>query len=606
MSKKTINLGAVVDDYTGDYLRKGGQKINDNFDEIYAKLGDTLDLHPAGAWENFVALGGSPIDVFSPTFGSETNLDSALGIITVALPAVTSSDYGKVIKIRDVEGTWATNNVSVTTPGVETINGSTSALFDANYTEVTFVYTIGGWKYIPGIRLDGFATESATAGVNRYDFTATSGQTVFTPSSSYNVNAVEVYRNGALLFYSATAGSLDSTSDYGSSDIGDNLVVLNGTNIKLREASDLNDIITIITYTQSVSAAVTSYRRYSVTLVDQNIEPSVVSIVGQIIARPSLDDSLVNRTFSLVEFTGIPTDEFNPNAFQLFLNGTLLTQAGTANLPGDETSPIGEDEYRLDRDINLLWNQIILYANDSGDESINQKIKQKNGDILTIVFFNNELGSILPWSGQDSIQSRGNEVWLNTEVVINRTNKIGYSETGGNFTPESSNVVAAPSENNITIRTIQQLFDAFHPIGSTYENASNPANPADYMGFGTWRPYAEGKVTFGFDENDSNSPTIFGTAQIGVASGNKEITLSSENIPELELTKDLAILYNDDSGEINISGCEPLPGESPYPAVASLSSETVVANENGSSPQTITPINILPPHIVSYKWVRVA
>lgn len=35
MAKQTINIGSSANDGTGDDLRTGGQKINDNFDELY-------------------------------------------------------------------------------------------------------------------------------------------------------------------------------------------------------------------------------------------------------------------------------------------------------------------------------------------------------------------------------------------------------------------------------------------------------------------------------------------------------------------------------------------------------------------------------------------
>lgn len=38
MAQQLLNLGAVVDDGTGDDLRTGGDKINDNFTELYAGL----------------------------------------------------------------------------------------------------------------------------------------------------------------------------------------------------------------------------------------------------------------------------------------------------------------------------------------------------------------------------------------------------------------------------------------------------------------------------------------------------------------------------------------------------------------------------------------
>lgn len=40
MAKQTIGLGSSANDGTGDDLRTGGDKINDNFDEIYTALGD--------------------------------------------------------------------------------------------------------------------------------------------------------------------------------------------------------------------------------------------------------------------------------------------------------------------------------------------------------------------------------------------------------------------------------------------------------------------------------------------------------------------------------------------------------------------------------------
>ena len=44
MALQSINLGSEADDGTGDNLRDGGDKINDNFLEIYTKFGDATDL----------------------------------------------------------------------------------------------------------------------------------------------------------------------------------------------------------------------------------------------------------------------------------------------------------------------------------------------------------------------------------------------------------------------------------------------------------------------------------------------------------------------------------------------------------------------------------
>ena len=44
MAKQTINIGTVANDGTGDSVRTGGDKINDNFNEIYTALGDGNSL----------------------------------------------------------------------------------------------------------------------------------------------------------------------------------------------------------------------------------------------------------------------------------------------------------------------------------------------------------------------------------------------------------------------------------------------------------------------------------------------------------------------------------------------------------------------------------
>lgn len=605
MSKQTINLGSVVDDYTGDYLRQGGQKINANFDEIYDELGDTSILFPAGAWKSWATTGSSP-DFLEPAFGSQYDIDTTLGAAEIRLPAATSADEGKVIKIRDIYGTWATNSVSVVPEGTSTIDGDASTeIFDITYSEVTFVYTAGDdWKYVPGVRINTTGAASSNAGVQTSTFTATSGQILFSIPAGYNTNAVFVYRNGVMLYYSESSPNLDASSDYGSQDLSGNLVVLNGTNIRLRDPCNAGDIITVQTYTETVATATSSYVRYSSKLISQTVEPSAVTTLGQTIVRPAFNDTTSNNQFTLQEFGATASEEFNVNSTQVFLNGTLLTQAGTADL---SASPF-EGDYELSTDGSGNFNTITFSSNVNGDPNALLDEVLRHGDIITIVYFNNEIGSILPWTGLDSIKSRGDDVWLNTETVISQTNRIGYSvTTEAGWTAEASNTTAAPDQLSTTVRTLSDMFDLIYPIGTIYENASNSANPATYMGLGTWRAYAAGAATFGYDSTDSDFNDTGSPAKIGIKQGSKTVTLLATNIPELSLSKDVAVLYNDgNTGEINISGCLPSPNTSGGSDVASLSSETIVANDKGTSPpDPATSFEILPPYVISYKWVRV-
>ena len=44
MAKQSINRGTSANDGTGDNLRAGAQKVNDNFDELYTALGNGTTL----------------------------------------------------------------------------------------------------------------------------------------------------------------------------------------------------------------------------------------------------------------------------------------------------------------------------------------------------------------------------------------------------------------------------------------------------------------------------------------------------------------------------------------------------------------------------------
>ncbi len=44
MAKQSLNIGSQANDNTGDTLRSGGDKINDNFNELYAALGNNTSL----------------------------------------------------------------------------------------------------------------------------------------------------------------------------------------------------------------------------------------------------------------------------------------------------------------------------------------------------------------------------------------------------------------------------------------------------------------------------------------------------------------------------------------------------------------------------------
>ena len=69
MAKQSIGLGTTANDGTGDNLRVGGDKVNDNFDEIYTALGDgsSLQITTTGASSNQVLQWNTSNNRFEPT-----------------------------------------------------------------------------------------------------------------------------------------------------------------------------------------------------------------------------------------------------------------------------------------------------------------------------------------------------------------------------------------------------------------------------------------------------------------------------------------------------------------------------------------------------------
>jgi hypothetical protein len=64
MARQNINIGAAPDDGTGDDLRSGGQKIDDNFTELYGDRARTETASEAigdGCFLNYHSSGGAKV-----------------------------------------------------------------------------------------------------------------------------------------------------------------------------------------------------------------------------------------------------------------------------------------------------------------------------------------------------------------------------------------------------------------------------------------------------------------------------------------------------------------------------------------------------------------
>ena len=134
MAKQSINIGSSANDGTGSTLRDGGDLINDNFNEIYTKLGDGSTLTSAiTATATTLTLSNTSFASFQIKDTSEDHtynftVNELAANRNVELPLLGSDD----VFVFEAH-TQTLTNKTLTTPianaGIQLKNGATSAGF---------------------------------------------------------------------------------------------------------------------------------------------------------------------------------------------------------------------------------------------------------------------------------------------------------------------------------------------------------------------------------------------------------------------------------------------------------------------------------------------
>ena len=147
MAKQVIGIGTSANDGSGDTIRAGGDKINDNFDEIYTLLGTGTALTTGlSATSSVVTLAGPTITgVASFASGSAAvpsiskTGDANTGIYFSAADEVAVTTGGtQRLKVDNSNTTFA-GNILIPNAGTIGSASSTSALTIASTGIVTFV-----------------------------------------------------------------------------------------------------------------------------------------------------------------------------------------------------------------------------------------------------------------------------------------------------------------------------------------------------------------------------------------------------------------------------------------------------------------------------------
>ncbi|ARW57585.1 baseplate wedge subunit [Serratia phage CHI14] len=608
--KQNLKIGQMVDDGTGDYLRAGGKKINDNFDELYYQLGDGDIPHSAGAWKTHKTSDGNTVDA---VFGKSYTLDTTDGRINFKLPKGSIEDYNKVIRIRDVFSTWQRQPVTLIPATGDTIKGSGAAVeINRNFADLELVYcSPGRWEYIDNKQIDKISNNDL-ATVVRQDFIATEGQIDFMDVFSgydYNTVSLQVYHRGNLLFYTAKGKDFDkTTAEFGSPVQGDptDIKALDGRNIRLKMSCKAGDTVSVVSFMDGISQWRSSYNRREIRLLDSSLTTRK-TINGSIV----VDDLSIREGVSMTELGIDASSPVNPQSLQVFLNSTLLYEAGTAGLPTFRCEGFDEVESaEICSEIGGAWTEsatdyLFTTIDEEGDiPGIKFDRKFEHNDVLSIVWYNNDIGTTLEL---DEILDATDERYVATGAALNITGRVNITDYDN---PGWPNVEPAQA-SEIKPSAVASIFDLVYPIGTIYENAVNPNNPVTYMGFGTWKRWGEGKFLAGWssDAGDSkfglnnNDIDISGNPShtAGGTGGHDSVYIRENNIPKIKT--DEKVLITDDNGPIVIGGCQFDPDDE-GPAYTKYREDYATINKQ-NDPNAV-PLDTLPPYITVYRWLRIS
>ena len=526
--------------------------------------------------------------------------------MSVELPKGGVGDYNKTIKLRDVWRSWASHNVTLKPAQGDTIKGSPiDRELYKDFMDVELVYCAPGrWEYIENKRVDTITTSDLST-VAKEVYIATEGQTDFPNvfgSNTYNTRNVEVYYRGNLLYYGK---SFSNDSNYGSIGEDGSLVELDGKSIKLRFPCSAGDTVQIITYMDGIASFRSSYITHTIRVYDTGMT-ALETIPGEV----WVGDLSKKKEFTNADLGVSKRDIINPNSFELLINGTQMIKAGDADLPSfvcegadgetEESCALAGGQWvQSGEDYSLVFdeNSIVI--------GIKLAKALDNRDTITIRWFNNDIGTLLEWDGVGGIKEKADKIYLNNEDEVNLTKQIEYTD----FQNPSQKNTRPAEEYSGRIMDIYALFDIFHPIGTIYENAHNPANPATYMGIGIWVRYAEGEFLAGWssdasDQNfalNNNDLDIHGqpTHTAGGTGGEVAYQIKKDMIPELQSSD--RVLVKDDTGSIIIGGCQVDP-DAAGPAFTKYREDIVKVNSGNADPSMM---GILPPYRTVHRWLRV-
>lgn len=232
MARQGIGTGSSPNDGSGDNLRVGAAKVNDNFSEIYTYFGDGTNLNfNGGVWDTVSAgintISSVGIGTTNPRFTLEVGAVGAsgtslyvngdarvTGILTVGSSSITLNGSTNEITVGTgitISGNAGIISATKVTIGGETLTGAgvTSLVAGSNITlsgstgRVTINASGGGGSGITTENID--ADTLIVSGVSTLGITSVTGHTLHT--KQLNVSGVSTFNNPV---------DINGTFDFGS------------------------------------------------------------------------------------------------------------------------------------------------------------------------------------------------------------------------------------------------------------------------------------------------------------------------------------------------------------------------------------------------------
>ena len=222
MAKLGINTGSSANDGTGDGLRLGGGKVNDNFDEIYSAIGDGSTLRIGTGSTCAITVGESQVGIGSTIPAHLLDVRGGIGATDISISGIAT-----VVDLRGVTAIDATTTATIeaATAGMpnefEYINVTgmgTIANFRSGISTITTSVEVGTAVTIAptGINVAGVSTLSGSVTMD----SAVVGSAVTIGASGILVTGVSTFAGtvsgkGLIMSQSTLVGSAVTTDSGG-------------------------------------------------------------------------------------------------------------------------------------------------------------------------------------------------------------------------------------------------------------------------------------------------------------------------------------------------------------------------------------------------------